>query len=369
MRALDRGWQPSRARGIFRPCLTAQENARKTQTSLQSWSLTLQPTTVAMVTSQKTLLQWPSEDEEASKGARPELTSLAVSSDLRSLLRPLGRGGERAKMSEDEIGSNSFIETELGRRIKALEALLNADVVTVISPIHTPLDDWVRNAVEDITQKRKAVAVIIETEGGSIETAERIANLFRHHYPDYVSFLVPNFAMSAGTILVMSGDDIFMDYYSVLGPIDPQVRNQSGAWVPALGYLEKYDQLIKKSGRAALTHAELAFLVSKFDPAELHRFEQARGLSIDLLKKWLVRYKFKNWAKTRTAGKTVTQKMKEKRAELIAKKLNDTKKWRSHGRGLSLAVLENDVDLIIEDLSKTTDLHKEVRDYYRLLQD
>lgn len=272
-------------------------------------------------------------------------------------------------MADDEIGSNSFIETELGRRIKTLEGLLKADVVTVISAIHAPLDDLVRNAVEDITQRQKAIAVVLETEGGSIETAERIANLLRHHYPDCVSFVVPNFAMSAGTILVMSGDDIYMDYYSVLGPIDPQVRNQSGAWVPALGYLEKYDQLIKKSGRASLTHAELAFLVSKFDPAELHRFEQARGLSIDLLKKWLVRYKFKNWAKTRTAGKAVTLRMKEKRAEEIAKKLNDTKKWRSHGRGLSMSVLENDVDLIIEDLAKNATLHKEIRDYYRLLQD
>lgn len=272
-------------------------------------------------------------------------------------------------MADDQLGSNNYIESELCRRIKELENQLNADVVTVISPIHQPLDDLVRDAVEDITPKRKAVAVILETEGGSIETAERIANVLRHHYPDGVSFLVPNFAMSAGTILVMSGDDIFMDYYSVLGPIDPQVRNQSGAWVPALGYLEKYAQLIKKSGSANLTHAELAFLVSKFDPAELHRFEQAREHSVDLLKKWLVQYKFKNWTKTRTAGKSVTQKMKEKRAEEIAKKLNDTKRWRSHGRGLSMAVLENDVDLIIEDLGKNAAAHKEIRDYYRLLQD
>lgn len=50
----------------------------------------------------------------------------------------------------------------------------------------------------------------------------------------------------------MSGDEIFMDYYSVLGPIDPQVQNNNGEWVPELGYLEKYKQLVTKSARARL---------------------------------------------------------------------------------------------------------------------
>lgn len=33
----------------------------------------------------------------------------------------------------------------------------------------------------------------------------------------------------------MSGDKIFMDFFSVLGPVDPQVQNKDGKWVPALG--------------------------------------------------------------------------------------------------------------------------------------
>ena len=46
--------------------------------------------------------------------------------------------------------------------------------------------------------------------------------------------------MSAGTILCMSGDKIFMDYASILGPIDPQVPTpDTGDYVPALGYLDK----------------------------------------------------------------------------------------------------------------------------------
>jgi hypothetical protein len=80
----------------------------------------------------------------------------------------------------------------------------------------------------------------------------------------------------------MSGDHIYMDYFSVLGPIDPQVRRRDGGgyYVPALGYLEKYNRLIEKSKKGSLTAAELTFLIEKFDPAELDQFEKARDLSI-----------------------------------------------------------------------------------------
>jgi len=142
--------------------------------------------------------------------------------------------------------------------------------------------------------------------------------------------LIPDYAMSAGTVLALSGDAIHMDYYSVLGPIDPQVRRgNSGGFVSALGYLEQYNRLIEKSKQAALTDAEINYLCDKFDPGELYEYEQARELSIDLLKKWLVDYKFKNW--TTTAGRKlpVTREIKEERATLIASLLNDTRRWHS----------------------------------------
>lgn len=46
---------------------------------------------------------------------------------------------------------------------------------------------------------------------------------------------MPNFAYSAGTIFCMSGDNIYMNYYSALGPVDPQVQNRDGKLVAALG--------------------------------------------------------------------------------------------------------------------------------------
>jgi len=65
-----------------------------------------------------------------------------------------------------------------------------------------------------------------------METIERIVAVMRNHY-ESVSFIIPNFAFSAGTVLALSGDEIYMDYYSVLGHIDPQYLGQ--IWLRSFG--------------------------------------------------------------------------------------------------------------------------------------
>jgi len=199
---------------------------------------------------------------------------------------------------------------------------------------------------------RRKLVVLLTTTGGYIEVVQRIVATFRQHY-SLVDFIIPNYAYSAGTVLAMSGDSIHMDYYSRLGPIDPQVENQRGRQVPALGYLEKYNALIEKAKiPGAITMPEVQLLIQGFDQAELHQYEQARELSIALLKEWLVRYKFKNWKKTRTRKLKVTKQMKIDRAEAIARDLNDTKKWHVHGHGIAMEVLDKDVNLQIDDFGE-----------------
>jgi ClpP class serine protease len=151
-----------------------------------------------------------------------------------------------------ERDSNRIIEQQLADRVQLLEDALGADVLTYVGPLYPPGDDEIKEAVEAMKTLRRSrsLFVILETPGGLITVAERMAVIFRHHY-QRVEFVVPGFAMSAGTVLVMAGDAIWMDYASVLGPIDPQVRGKSGQWVPALGYLAQYERLIAKSARGS----------------------------------------------------------------------------------------------------------------------
>jgi membrane-bound ClpP family serine protease len=177
-------------------------------------------------------------------------------------------------------------------------------------------------------------------------------NIIRHHYSE-VNFIIPDYAFSAGTIFCMSGDNIYMDYFSVLGPIDPQVQNKEGNWVAALGYLDKVNELIEKAKANTLTQAEFVIL-KDFDLAELKGYEQAKELTISLLKKWLVKYKFKTWAKHQTneaiLNQPVTVAEKEGRAEEIADILSNNNEWKSHGRPINIETLESKLRLKIDIL-------------------
>ena len=205
-----------------------------------------------------------------------------------------------------------------------------------------------------------SLAIILSTTGGSVESVEKMVEITRHFYKE-VYFIVPDSAMSAGTIWCMSGDKIFMDYASSLGPIDPQVQSSEGKWVPALGYLDKVEEIINKSKDGTVTQAELMML-NNLDLAQLRRYEQARELSKDLLKKWLVEYKFRDWNISETSKEEVTSERKTARAEEIAVALSDNRRWHSHGRSIGIDTLINDLNLRVEDYTDNKDLSGAIRE-------
>jgi Serine dehydrogenase proteinase len=264
--------------------------------------------------------------------------------------------------------SNSVIESLLNERLTALEAVVEGDVLAYFGPIVDPAHDLLRIAIDDLEDRKDKLVVILETDGGFAESAERLQRVFRQNYQT-VEFIVPGYAMSAGTVLVMSGDEIHMDYSSILGPIDPQVRRGEERSVSAIGYIEKYAALIKKADAGKLNTAEMMYLVQNFDPGDLSQFEHARDLAIALLKEWLVKFKFKNWTETETRHLTVTPAMKTTRATAIARALNNTKRWHSHGRGIPMEVLTRELNLKIVDFGGTPALNTAIRQYYILLKD
>lgn len=271
----------------------------------------------------------------------------------------------------DALSSDDIIQRLLKKKCGALSAKLGGAVLLIRAPMAPGIDDAVRREVENIAVDKtiETLIVVLETNGGSIEVVERISDVFRHHFKT-VKFVIPSFAYSAGTVLALSGDAIFMDYYSVLGPIDPQIRNREGRWVPGLGYLEKYNDLVAKSADGTLTDAELEFFVRKFDPAELFAMEQAKAQSVDLVQRWLCAYKFKDWTHRETDGSVVTEAYKKERAQEIAKLLGDPTVWNSHGRGIALRVLQSDrVKLKIDNFGEDAALNQAVREYYDLFID
>ena len=271
------------------------------------------------------------------------------------------------------VNLDSTVKTELGSRLKKLEKHLQSDVVFFYGPILHSLDRLFRHFIEQLKSdeiNHKKLTIMLNTPGGYVEPVEKMVNITRHFY-DEVDFIVPDTAMSAGTIFCMSGDNIWMDYSSSLGPIDPQIQKE-GRFVPALGYLDKVNEIIEKSANGTMTSADI-ILLQKQDLAMLRSYEQALNLSVSLLKEWLVKYKFKNWDKHQTTpnlkGKPVTLEEKTQRAEEIAKVLGDNKIWHSHGRSISLNKLQNVLRLKIKDYTEMEDLRKIIRDYNDLICD
>ena len=260
------------------------------------------------------------------------------------------------------------IKDTLNNRLRNLETYFKADVVFYYGEIHSSLEKIFRDFIEELKKDsefdRDKIVVFINTPGGSAETVEKMVSVMRFHYKE-IYFVVPDYAMSAGTILCMAGDKIYMDYSSSLGPIDPQVFNGKN-WVPALGYLDKVEELITKSANDELTEAEFLIL-QKVDLAELRSYEMARNLTIALLKEWLVNYKFKNWNTHSSTGDPVLLAEKEVRAEDIANKLSNNSIWHSHGRSIGIETLTNFLKLKIEDYSKNDELRELVRDYNDLI--
>lgn len=256
----------------------------------------------------------------------------------------------------------------LQAKLEALEQYLNADVFVYYGSLAPVSANMFAKLVEDLKAdavKRDKLYVILTTLGGSAEIVERYVNILRHHYSE-VNFIVPDYAYSAGTIFCMSGDSILMDYISVLGPIDPQVPNKDNRYVAALGYLDKINEFIDKAANGTLTKAELIWL-KELDLGEIRSFEQARDLTTDLLTKWLVNYKFKNWTQHHN-GTEVTQDDKKERVAEIAKELSDNKKWKSHGKGISIAELRA-LKLKIEDYGEDERLRSLIRDYYNAMDE
>ena len=150
----------------------------------------------------------------------------------------------------------------LNSKLAELETYLNADVIVYYGEIFDSVEIQMKKIVEELQSEKEPHSIcyiILTTPGGSLNPVNRMVTILRHFYTE-VNFIVPNYAYSAGTIFCMSGDNILMNYFSALGPVDPQVQNKDGKLVAALGYLDKINDLLIKAQNNTISQAEFLIL-------------------------------------------------------------------------------------------------------------
>jgi hypothetical protein len=238
------------------------------------------------------------------------------------------------------------LELELLKLITRYNKLRNTYLFVYAAAIGKPipevqLEQGDYYIIHDLLRNKKdfnKIDFYIETPGGSGEAAEEIVKLLRSKF-DNVSFIVSGEAKSAGTIIVLSGDEILMTETGSLGPIDAQVRIGRSV-ISAYDYMEWVDGKRKEANERGMLNPFDATMIAQITPGELgnvfHALEYAKDLVVD----WLAKYKFKNWNLTETRKIPVTDDDKKERAQEIAKEFTNHSKWRMHGRSIKIKDLE-----------------------------
>ncbi|VVB91561.1 Serine dehydrogenase proteinase [uncultured archaeon] len=91
-----------------------------------------------------------------------------------------------------------------------------------------------------MTPPEMPIDMVLHTPGGLVLASEQIACALKRH-PGKVTVFIPHYAMSGGTLVAMAADEIVMDPNAVLGPVDPQLGGQQGAY-PAVSILKALEQ-------------------------------------------------------------------------------------------------------------------------------
>lgn len=168
--------------------------------------------------------------------------------------------------------------------------------------------------------KSKGLDLFLHTPGGSISAAEAIVDYLKNIFHDDIRVVIPQIAMSAGTMIACCAKEIIMGKQSSLGPTDPQIRG-----VPTHGVLEEFEQAMNevlKNNNKILLWREI---VSKYHPTFLGECKKAIQLSSDLVIKWLETGMFKGLPDAKKKAKAI-----------VEKHLNNHKTSKTHDRHFNL---------------------------------
>lgn len=199
-----------------------------------------------------------------------------------------------------------MLQSERIKIMKKIEKTTNSRVITLIHrqerislfgiPFYRYIDiedcEQVLRAIR-MTPPDKPITLIVHTPGGLVLAATQIALALKGH-PAKKTVIVPHYAMSGGTLIALAADEICMDPYAVLGPVDPQLSDPKLGTVPAASII----RTIESKGAEKVDDETLI----KGDVAG-KAIKQLEELITDLMSDKLGREKAKELAKTLASGK------------------------------------------------------------------
>jgi len=126
------------------------------------------------------------------------------------------------------------IDTEVGEMTEALQSALGMPVWLLVQPMtdhpeypYATIDEPVRNGfffARDDLAKNGKIALVVDSPGGLARETYQVATMLKRHCGGFVG-VVPRFAKSAATLLVLGAEQLYMGEDAELGPLDVQIRD------------------------------------------------------------------------------------------------------------------------------------------------
>jgi ClpP class serine protease len=191
--------------------------------------------------------------------------------------------------------------------------------------------------------RRKGLDLLLHTPGGNIAATESIVDYLRGMFGDDIRAVIPQIAMSAGTLIACACKSLVMGKHSNIGPVDPQIYGFS-AHAVVNEVMLAYQEIKQDPDKASVWHS----ILSRYSPGFVQLCQFGIENSRELTKKFLLDNMFKA---TATEPETIAK------VEKIAETLIDLSKNKSHDkhlliddcRRLELEVVELEGDKELQD--------------------
>ena len=130
--------------------------------------------------------------------------------------------------------------------------------------------------------RAKGLDLILHTPGGNIAATESIVDYLWRMFNKDIRVIVPQLAMSAGTMLACAAHSIVMGKQSNLGPIDPHLGG-----LAAQAVLEEFDIAVEAIKKEPASIPLWQTIVGKYHPTFLLECKQSIDWSADIVSEWL----------------------------------------------------------------------------------
>jgi membrane-bound ClpP family serine protease len=130
--------------------------------------------------------------------------------------------------------------------------------------------------------KTKGLDLILHTPGGGVSATESIVYYLRAMFGKDIRAIIPQIAMSAGTMIACACKEIIIGKHSNLGPIDPQLGG-----LPAHGIIEEFERAkeeVIKNDKAIYVWREI---LQRYSPTLIGECQKAINWAEQIVSDWL----------------------------------------------------------------------------------